>query len=88
MTLEEAQAMLTQVNNAIASLINGKTISNFIISDGNFRREYKYVTGDLASNLKALREMRDELINIINTLSPPTTTAFRTAVYQNIVTKR
>ena len=87
MDLSEAQAQLASVNAAITLLIQGKLKKELVVGSGNFQRRYTFETGSLT--LENLKAYRNELLQIINVLSPATLPTFRAnAVIPNIITKR
>lgn len=67
-TLTEATAQLQTVNTAISNLIDGKRLTILQVGSGTFKRTYTYQE----ITMEALKEHRDELIAVINSLSPET----------------
>ncbi|MCK9622610.1 MAG: hypothetical protein M0R47_19000 [Methylobacter sp.] len=62
MTLAEAEAQLLTVNTAISDIIAGKRVTQLRIGSGNFQREMKFSE----ITIEALKELRSELMEIIN----------------------
>jgi len=72
-SIDEAQRQLTQVNIAIETLIQGKSLVELRVGSGNFQRLFRY--GDV--NLGDLKTYRRELLDTINSLTPNITPIFR-----------
>ena len=64
MTLQEAKDQLITVNQAIADILAGKAVNQLRVGSGEFQRLYNFEKLDLGT----LREYRNELLAIINSL--------------------
>ena len=73
-TLAEAQIQLSTVNAAIQDIISGKRVTELRVGSGEFQRMYRYEE----VTLEALIDLRSELRNTINTLTPDVRPIFRT----------
>ena len=83
-SIEEAQRQLTQVNIAIESLIQGKSLTQLQVGSGTFKRHFIYSEVTLTE----LKTYRRELLDTINSLTPNITPIFRqNACIPLIVTK-
>jgi hypothetical protein len=73
MTLAEAQAQLTTVQAALSSIIAGNRLNRLEVGSGAFKRVYQYqeITVD------ELKKLQQELLAIIDSLSPTTLPTFR-----------
>ena len=72
-TLIEVQTELSAVNAAIQSLLEGKRVNEFRVGSGEFIRTYRHTE----VNLDSLRDLRNELLNEIASLTPCATPVFR-----------
>jgi hypothetical protein len=74
LTLTEAQIQLSTVNAAIQDIISGKRVTELRVGSGEFQRMYRYEE----VSLESLIDLRNELRNTINTLTPEVKPVFRT----------
>lgn len=84
MTLSEIETALSSVNTAIAQLIAGKRLLELRVGSGNFARNFRY--GEVT--LDALKEYRDELMQLRNSVLPSSTTQFRSNATIPLIVKK
>lgn len=84
MTLTETELALSSVNTAIAQLIAGKRLLELRVGSGNFARNFRY--GEVT--LEALKEYRDELIQLRQSLLPIASTQFRANATIPLIVKK
>lgn len=68
LTLAEAQLQLSQVNDAIAKIIQGTAVNELRVGSGSFTRLYRFQ--DIT--IDSLRELRAELMSYISAIAPET----------------
>jgi hypothetical protein len=83
MKLCEINKALSDVNNAIEKLVQGKSLTEFRVGSGDFFRYYKY--GEVT--LEALKEYRDELLMMKHSLEDTSPTFRNNACFRITGTK-
>ncbi len=83
-SIEEVQRQLTQVNIAIETLIQGKSLVELRVGSGNFQRLFRY--GDVT--LVDLKTYRRELLDQINSLTPNIVPIFRSGACIPLVVRK